>query len=134
MAARILVVEDHPDSLDLILYLLRMNGYITLHAIDGGEAIDMARRERPDLVICDVQLPTVDGYEVARQLRDHATLRAIPLVAVTALSMAGDQDKVLAAGFDGYYTKPIDPESFVAAMEHFLPESLRAIRPGPTGG
>lgn len=128
MTARILIVEDHPASLELLQYLLQAAGYETLQATDGGEAIDLALAERPDLVICDMQLPEVSGYEVAKRLKGDPELRKVPLIAVTAFSMVGDRDKVLAAGFDGYFSKPIEPELFIAQMENFLPPALRRGR------
>ena len=91
----------------------------------------MPLRECPDLIVCDVQLPDIEGFEVARWLKSHPELRAIPLVAVTALAMVGDRDRVLAAGFDGYLAKPIDPETFVRQIEGFLPLERRAAAPRP---
>lgn len=120
MPARILIIEDNPTNLDLMTYLLAAFGHTALTASDGEEGLEVARREVPDLIICDVQLPQMDGYEVARWLKSHPQFRAIPLVAVTALAMVGDQDKVLAAGFDGYIAKPISPETFVGEVEQFL--------------
>ena len=126
MAARILIAEDHPPSLELMRYLLVAHGYTTLAAIDGREAIDLARSERPDLIICDLQMPRVTGYEVVQVLKQDPDLRTTPLLAVTAFSMLGDREAVLTAGFDGYFSKPIEPESFVAAIEQYLPVALRA--------
>src|SRR5437660_1050475 len=100
MAARILVIEDNKANLDLMTYLLQAFGHTPLTAQDGEEGLEAVRREVPDLIICDVQLPKMDGYEVARWLKSHPTLRTIPLVAVTALAMVGDRDKMLTAGFD----------------------------------
>jgi two-component system cell cycle response regulator len=120
MSARILVIEDDQASRELITYLLQAFGYTPLCAHDGAEGLEIVRREAPDLVICDLQLPNIDGYEVARQLKGHPAWRAMPLVAVTAFAMAYDRDKALAAGFDGYLTKPIDPETFVQQMQAFL--------------
>ena len=117
---RILVIEDNPQNLELMTYLLQAFGYITLTARDGAEGIETVRREMLDLIICDVHLPKVNGYEVARELKRDPMLRRIPLVAVTALAMVGDRDKVLAAGFDGYIGKPITPEIFVKQVEAFL--------------
>jgi len=127
MAARILVIEDNPANLDLMTYLLTAFGHTPLTAHDGEEGLQAAQRELPDLIICDMQLPTLDGYEVARWLKSHPDLRAIPLVAVTALAMVGDRDKVLAAGFDGYIAKPIDPETFVGQVERFLEHERRSV-------
>src|SRR5579884_2104256 len=101
-------------------YLLTAFGHTVLAAADGSRGLEAARAERPDLIICDVQLPDMDGYEVARWLKSEPGLRATPLVAVTALAMVGDRDRVLAAGFDGYLAKPINPETFVRQMEGYL--------------
>lgn len=120
--ARILVVEDHPDNLKLMEYLLRAFGHEAIVARDGEEAVVAAGRERPDLILCDIQLPKLDGYGVARRVKAQPALGATPLVAVTALAMVGDRDKILAAGFDGYITKPIAPQTFVKQVEHFLPD------------
>jgi len=120
MAKRILVIEDNPQNLELMSYLLRAFGYIVLTAGDGAEGIEVVRREKLDLIICDVHLPRVDGYEVARQLKRDPMHCRIPLVAVTALAMVGDREKVLAAGFDGYIDKPITPEIFEKQVGAFL--------------
>lgn len=120
MPARILVIEDNPTNLDLMTYLLAAFGHTPFTAQDGEEGLKVARQEIPDLIICDVQLPIMDGYEVARWLKSHPQLYQIPLVAVTALAMVGDRDKMLAAGFDGYIAKPISPETFVGEVEQFL--------------
>lgn len=133
MGARILIVEDNPANLELMSYLLSAFGHDVLAAQDGQRGLDTAWRERPDLIVCDVQLPDMDGYEVARWLKSNPDLRAIPLVAVTALAMVGDRDRVLAAGFDGYLAKPIDPEAFVPQVEAFLGPRYRPARPTPAG-
>lgn len=103
-------------------YLLRAFDYYVVTAVDGAEGLDLVGREAFDLIICDVHLPKYDGYEVARRLKHdpNSTLRRIPLIAVTALAMVGDRDKVLAAGFDGYIDKPIAPELFVKQIEALL--------------
>src|SRR5260370_38779190 len=98
MPGRILLIEDNPANLELMSYLLTAFGYAPLSAVDGGEGLEAARREKPDLIICDVQLPTLDGYQIAKILKAAPALRTVPLVAVTAFAMVGDRDKVLAAG------------------------------------
>lgn len=103
-----------------MVYLLKAFGHTSLEALDGEAGLEAARRETPDLILCDVHLPGVDGYEVARRLKGHPTLGAIPVVAVTALAMVGDRERVLAVGFDGYISKPIDPETFVGQVAAFL--------------
>ena len=97
----------------LVTYLLQGFGHSTMTADDGNRGLETARRERPDLIVCDIHLPGTDGYEVVRQLKADARLSAIPVVAVTALAMVGDRATGLASGFDGYIAKPIDPEKFV---------------------
>jgi two-component system cell cycle response regulator len=122
----ILIIEDHVDNLELMSYLLRAFGYATVAAIDGITGLDMARSEDMDLILCDIQLPGIDGLEVARRLKRDARLRLVPLVAITAMAMVGDRERVLAAGFDGYIPKPISPETFVSSVEAFLkPEDRR---------
>jgi CheY-like chemotaxis protein len=125
MAARILLIEDNADNLELMTYLLVAGGYEVKAAQDGLDGLALARSERPDLIICDVQLPRLDGYGVARALADDPNLNRIPLIAVTALAMVGDRERVLAAGFDGYLTKPITPETFVQQIDAHLPSELR---------
>jgi CheY-like chemotaxis protein len=125
MGARILVIEDNPANLELMSYLLRAFGHEVIVACDGEAGIEAARRESPDLIVCDIQIPKVHGLDVARQLKNHPSLGRVPLVAVTAFAMVGDRDKVLAAGFDGYVTKPIVPEKFVEQLETFLPSFER---------
>ncbi len=129
MPAHILIIEDNPANLELMRYLLEAFGYRASVATDGEQAVEVASIERPDLILCDIQLPGVDGYEVKRLLRARGNLAHIPVVAVTALAMVGDRDKVLAAGFDGYLSKPIDPETFVSRVESFLRPSLRSASP-----
>jgi two-component system cell cycle response regulator len=127
--ARILVIEDNPENLELMTYLLRAFGHETMTSESGKPGVDIARLERPDLIACDVQLPDMDGYEVVRRLKAIPTLSDVPVVAVTALAMSGDREKGLAQGFDGYISKPIDPERFVALLEAFLPEAKRGRVP-----
>ncbi len=120
MGARVLIIEDNFANLELMTYLLRGFGHTVVVAEDGRRGVEAAGREHPDLIICDVQLPDIDGFEISRRLHSDPALCSIPLVAVTALAMVGDRDRVLAAGFDGYLSKPIDPQTFVHQMEVFL--------------
>jgi two-component system cell cycle response regulator len=124
--ARVLVIEDNPANLELMSYLLQAFGHTVLTATDGVAGIETVRRDAPDLIVCDIQLPGIDGFEVARRLKIDPKLRTIPLVAVTALAMVGDRDKVLAAGFDGYIAKPIAPETFIGQVEVFIGPGTRA--------
>ena len=119
--ARVLVVEDNPESLDLMVYLLKAFGHVALSARDGPEGIQAARLERPDLILCDIQLPGVDGVEVCHQLKKDPALRGIPLVATTSYAMVGDREKLLGEGFNGYMSKPISPQTFIDQMAPYLP-------------
>ncbi|SFB92177.1 response regulator [Massilia yuzhufengensis] len=119
--ARILIIEDNPANVELMAFLLTAYGHTPISAPDGARGIAEARAQRPDLVACDVNLPGMNGFAVLATLKAEPALAEVPVLAVTALAMAGDREKVLAAGFDGYISKPIEPESFVAELEAFLP-------------
>jgi two-component system cell cycle response regulator len=126
MATRILVIEDNAANLELMRFLLTAHGYAVLAAHDGEEGLDIARRELPDLILCDLQMPGIDGYQVAKRVKATPALQHIPMVAVTAYAMVGDRDKVLSAGFDGYFAKPITPETFVQQVEAFLKPEFKS--------
>ena len=121
----VLIIEDHADNLELMSYLLQAFGYSTVTAMDGLSGVERAQGEALDLILCDIQLPGIDGFEVARRLKQDQRLRTVPLVAITALAMVGDRERAMAAGFDGYIAKPINPETFVASVEAFLPADGR---------
>jgi CheY-like chemotaxis protein len=127
MSARVLVVEDNAANLDLIDCLLRAFGYAPLLADNGREAVGIAARTRPDIVLLDLWMPDMDGYAVAREIRAHPGLERVRLVAVTASAMVGDRARIAGAGFDGYIQKPIDPETFIASFERFLPSTSGAL-------
>jgi two-component system, cell cycle response regulator len=120
MAARILIIEDNRTNLELMSYLLHAAGHTLYTAADGVEGIERARRTNPDLIVCDMKMPGFDGCEVAKRLKGDPVLRAVPLVAVTSYAMVGDREVAIAAGFDGYLTKPIEPKTFVTQLEAFL--------------
>lgn len=121
MAATILVVEDNPDSLEVMTCLLEAGGHHLLAARDGEEGLEAASRYAPDLIICDLQLPKISGIDLCRQLKGSPALIMTPVVAVTAFSMVGDRERVIEAGFDGYISKPINPRSFLQQVESFCP-------------
>jgi len=131
MPARILIIEDNATNLELMAYLLGGFGHTVLSAGDGLEGLEKARQQKPDVIICDVQLPKMDGYEVVRSLRKDPECCQIPTVAVTALAMVGDRERALQAGFDGYLAKPIDPKTFVTQIEAFLSPSAAGSMPRP---
>ena len=126
MTTCILIIEDNAANLELMRFLLTAHEYAVLAAYDGKEGLDIARRKLPDLILCDLQMPGMDGYQVARQVKGTPALQHIPMVAVTAYAMVGDRDKVLSAGFDGYFAKPIAPETFVQQVEAFLKPEFKS--------
>jgi two-component system cell cycle response regulator len=113
---KILIIEDNPANLELMRYLLQAHGYSILTARDGRSGMEAISREHPDLVLCDVGLPVVDGYELARRVKGDRVLSRIPLVAVTAFAMDQDRSRISSAGFDGCITKPITPETFAGEI------------------
>ncbi|MDD2850502.1 MAG: response regulator [Desulfuromonadaceae bacterium] len=120
MKKKILYIEDNEQNLYLVTFILEKYGYEVASATDGQEGIDLAAVVKPDLILLDIQLPRMDGYEVAGHLRENPHLADIPIVAVTSYAMAGDRDKALAAGCTGYIEKPINPDTFMQQVEqHF---------------
>jgi two-component system, cell cycle response regulator len=133
VGALILLVEDTPHNLELMRYLLEAHGHRTLAADTGEQALALASRHCPDLVVMDLQLAgDLDGYQTLDRMRAAATRpgsAAVPVVAVTALAMVGDRAQALAAGFDGYLTKPLDPQTFVRDIDGYLPDGRRGRSP-----
>ena len=117
---RILVVEDNPMNLELVRDILTAEGYEVLEAADGATGVAIATLERPSLILMDLQLPRLDGLEAARLIRADPRLAGIPIVAVTAHAMKGDDEKARAAGCDGFVTKPIQVREFAATVAAFL--------------
>ncbi len=126
MSARILIIEDDVASHALVRYLLEAAGHRTLSAFDGAVGVRIALDQQPDLLLCDLQMPIMSGYQVIQSLREYALWKKVPVIAVTAFSMAGDREKTLAAGFDEHISKPISPQHFVTQIESFLPPALRS--------
>jgi two-component system, cell cycle response regulator DivK len=120
MNARILLIEDNAQNRYLTRFLLEQRGHEILQAETGPQGLALAATARPDLILLDIQLPGMDGHAVARELKSDPQLSSIPIVAVTSYAMAGDREKCLAAGAEGYIEKPINPESFAAEVERFL--------------
>lgn len=130
--ALILVIEDNAVNLELMTYLLQAHGYRTVSAGNGSAGLTLARQVRPDLIICDIQMPGLDGHSVAQALRADPALARLPLIAVTAAAMVGDRDRALASGFDAHVAKPIEPKALMALVESFLlPAAARAAPPAP---
>jgi two-component system, cell cycle response regulator len=125
VAAKILIVEDNATNLELMVYLLQAFGHGTFTAANGMEGLSALLANPVDLVVCDLEMPVMDGYTFARNVRAAKQYTDLPLVAVSAYAMVGDREKVLGAGFDGYISKPIDPETFVGNVQSYLPAKMR---------
>ncbi|MCF6289631.1 MAG: response regulator [Desulfobacterales bacterium] len=121
----VLVVEDNRDSRELVAKVLKARGYGVVEAVDGEEALRLVEQVRPGLILMDISLPRMDGHEVTRRLKSSEELKAIPVIALTAHAMKGDREKALAAGCDGYITKPINIRELPGQIEQFLGEPDR---------
>jgi two-component system cell cycle response regulator DivK len=123
MTKRILVVEDTEDNRRIIRDLLTSFGYELIEAADGAEGVALAEKERPDLILMDIQLPVLDGYEATRRIRAIPDLAQVPIIAVTSYALSGDEAKTREAGCDGYVAKPFSPRQLLAKVREFLPEA-----------
>jgi len=117
-----LVIEDNEDNMELITFILEENGFQTLRAETGRKGVDLALHAHPDFILLDIQLPDIAGPEVLGRIRASATTARIPVIAVTSHAMAGDRERLLAAGCDGYIEKPIDPAAVIAQIRRFIGE------------
>jgi CheY-like chemotaxis protein len=124
--ATILYVEDNEDNVYMLVRRLRRHGFEVIVAADGAQGIEAARRERPDLVLMDLSLPVLDGWEATRRLKGAAETRAIPVVALSAHAMAGERERALEAGCDDYDTKPVDLDRLLAKIRAQLGEGAGA--------
>jgi two-component system, cell cycle response regulator DivK len=122
MTKRILVVEDQPDNRTILRDLLSAAGYRVLEAADGVAGVRMALAERPDLILMDIQMPEIDGYEATRRLKAEPGMSATPIIAVTSFALSGDEAKSRAAGCDGYVAKPFSPRQLLSEVRRFLGE------------
>lgn len=116
----VLIIEDNEQNLYLATFILEKRGLTVLQARNGQDGIDTACRQFPDLILLDIQLPVMDGYEVARRLRRIETVKEIPIIAVTSYAMVGDREKALEAGCTGYIEKPINPATFMDEIHRYL--------------
>ncbi len=129
MPPRILLIEDNDLNRYLVTFLMEKHGFQVVAAPDGPAGIALAQEERPDLILLDIQLPGMDGYAVAQALRQEPSLEQVPLLAVSSYAMAGDRERALAAGFDGYLEKPIEPTEFVAHVRRYLNHGADSDQP-----
>jgi len=120
MSKRILAIEDHEENRRILRLLLQSAGFEMIEALTGEDGVAMAEKERPDLILMDIQLPRMNGIEALHVLRGDDRTRAVPVIAVTASAMSQDRQKIMAAGFDGYQAKPIDVTGFVNAVREMI--------------
>jgi two-component system cell cycle response regulator DivK len=123
MAKTILIVEDNELNMKLFHDLLEAHGYATVETRNGAEALELARKHKPDLILMDIQLPEVSGLDVTRWLKEDPELRAIPVVAVTAFAMKGDEERIREGGCEAYLSKPISVAKFLETVRHFVRET-----------
>lgn len=120
MMHNILIIEDNEQNMYMLTYLLESNNYRVFQSFNGPEGIALAKQTQPDVILLDIQLPEMDGYAVARELRKNKDLSTTPIIAVTSYAMTGDKEKAFEAGATGYIEKPIDPDTFISQMEVFI--------------
>lgn len=125
-----MIVEDNHDNRELVVKVLKNKGYITAEAIDGEEALEKAVSEKPDLILLDISLPKLDGYEVVRRLKSIEEFRDTPVVAFTAHAMKGDREKVIVAGFEGYISKPVNIRELPDQIRSFIRGKRESILGG----
>jgi two-component system cell cycle response regulator DivK len=117
---KILIVEDQEDNRSILRDLLTSAGFEVIEALNGAEGVELAKAEKPDLILMDIQLPVVDGYEATRRIKASAAIRETPVIAVTSYALSGDETKAQAAGCDGYVTKPFSPRLLLAKVKEYL--------------
>ena len=122
MQEKILIVEDNSQNMRLLEMTLRANNYTLLKATSGEEALDVARKERPDLILMDIRLPKMSGLEVTRKLRQLPAFRHVPIIAITAYAMKGDKERIIEAGCDAYLSKPINTRELPKVVARILSE------------
>lgn len=117
---KVLVIEDNEKNLYLMKFMLEKLGHRVIEARDGAAGVEMAAKEKPDLILMDIQLPVMDGYEATQKIRAIDEIKDIPIIAITSYAMVGDKEKTLAAGCTAYIEKPIDPETFMEELKRYL--------------
>jgi len=121
MNKTVLVIEDHEDNRRIMHDLLTSKGYEVIEAVNGLEGVDAAETHRPDLILLDIQLPGIDGYEATRRIKANPDLQKIPIIVVTSYAMSGDDVKAFEAGCDAYLAKPFSPRVLLAKIREYLP-------------
>ena len=122
MSKRILIVEDQEDNRMIMRDVLSAAGYELIEAVNGKDGVSRAQSDRPDLILMDIQMPVLDGYEATRQIKADPNLKSTPIIAVTSYALSGDEAKARAAGCDGYVSKPFSPRQLLARVREYLPD------------
>ena len=122
MSNRILIVEDQEDNRMIMRDVLSAAGYELIEAVNGKDGVSRAQSDRPDLILMDIQMPVLDGYEATRQIKADPNLKSTPIIAVTSYALSGDEAKARAAGCDGYVSKPFSPRQLLARVREYLPD------------
>lgn len=125
MKLKALIIEDNEQNMYMLTFLLENNNYEVFQAFNGLDGIKAAIEHSPDVILLDIQLPQMDGYQIAKELRKKKDLQHIPIVAVTSHAMVGDREKAMESGATGYIEKPIDPDNFIQRMESYFSEELQ---------
>ena len=120
--AKVLLVEDNEMNRDILSRRLSRRGYVVVFAMDGQQGVEMARSEKPDIILMDMSLPVMDGWDATRQIKSDAAIRSVPVIGLTAHAMAGDREKALEAGCDEYDTKPVELDRLIEKIERLLRE------------
>ena len=124
MSKRILIVEDQEDNRTILRDVLSTVGYELIEALNGEDGVKLAQNERPDLILMDIQLPKMNGYEATQQIKSIAELKTVPIIAVTSYALSGDEAKARAAGCDGYIAKPFSPRELLAKIRKYLSDEV----------
>jgi CheY-like chemotaxis protein len=117
---KVLLVEDNDMNRDMLSRRLRRHGFEVIFAVDGQQGIDLARSERPDIILMDMSLPVIDGWEATRRVKGNEATRGVPVIGLTAHAMSGDREKAIEAGCDDYDTKPVELERLIGKIQHLL--------------
>ena len=124
--AKVLLVEDNEMNRDILFRRLSRRGYVVVFAVNGQQGVEMARSEEPDIILMDMSLPVMDGWEATRRLKSDNAIRNVPVIGLTAHAMSGDQEKALAAGCDDYDTKPVELDRLIEKMERLLSQRQKS--------
>jgi CheY-like chemotaxis protein len=124
--AKVLLIEDNEMNRDMLFRRLSRRGYLVVSAVDGRQGVEMARSEMPDIILMDMSLPVVDGWEATRRVKSDAAMRHVPIIGLTAHAMSGDRERALEAGCDDYDTKPVEFARLIEKMERLLGERRKA--------